>query len=169
MARIAERVKESLQPLIDREEIKVTHNKLWVEVEIKSSILFSSGSAELEPEAYTPLKKLAKILYKLPNHIDVEGHTDDLPIRTPVYPSNWELSASRAASVVHLFTKQGIPAENLAAIGFGEFRPVASNDTISGRRKNRRVKVLILADKNARRAAAIDNTTLQDNNAVPTE
>ena len=159
MARIARRVENSLRPLIDREEIKVTYNKLWVEVEIKSSILYSSGSAELELEAYDPLKKLASVLHKLPNYIDVEGHTDDLPIKNAIYPSNWELSASRAASVVHLFTKEGIPAEHLSAIGFGEFRPVASNDTVEGRRQNRRVKVVILADKNSRRAATIDGAS----------
>lgn len=159
MASIANRVADSLRPLIDRNEIKVSHNKLWVEVEIKSSILYSSGSAELEIEAYTPLKKLANVIKGLPNHIDVEGHTDNLPIKTSTYPSNWELSASRAASVVHLFTQQGIPPERLAAIGFGQFRPVASNNTIKGRRQNRRVKVVILADKNSRRAAAIENTS----------
>jgi len=158
MASIASRVEESLRPLIDKNLIKVTHNKLWVEIEIKSSVLYSSASAELEIEAYTPLKKLANVLKVLPNHIDVEGHTDNLAIKTPVYPSNWELSASRAASVVHLFTQQGISPTRLAAIGFGEFRPVASNDSVLGRRQNRRVKVVVLADKNSRRAAAIENT-----------
>lgn len=158
MATIANKVAASLKPLIDRDEIKVTHNKLWVEVEIKSSILYSSGSAELEIEAYTPLKKLAAVVKDLPNYVDVEGHTDNLPIKTSVYPSNWELSAARAASVVHLFTKQGISPKRLSAIGYGEFRPVAANNSVEGRRQNRRVKVVILADKNARRAAAIENT-----------
>ena len=157
MANIAKQVRQNLQPLIDKDFIKVTHNKLWVEVEINTSILFSSGSAELEVEAYTPLKKLADVLKALPNHIDVEGHTDDLPISNRVYPSNWELSASRAASVVHLFTKQGIKPERLAAIGFGEFQPIAENSSVIGRRENRRVKVVILADKNARRVSVIDN------------
>lgn len=157
MARIANRVTASLQPLINRDEIKVTYNKLWVEVEIRSSILYSSGSAELEIEAYEPLKKLARVIKDLPNFVDVEGHTDNLPIKTSRYPSNWELSASRAASVVHLFAQQGVAPERLSAIGLGQFRPVASNNTVEGRRKNRRVKVVILADKNARRAAAIES------------
>ena len=156
MASIAKQVKQSLKPLIDKDLIKVTHNKLWVEVEINTAILFSSGSAELEVEAYRPLQKLAQVIKSLPNHIDVEGHTDDLPISNQVYPSNWELSAARAASVVHLFTKQGVDPERLAAIGFGEFQPVAKNDSVLGRRQNRRVKVVILADKNARRMSVID-------------
>lgn len=164
MALIARKVENSLRPLIDKNLIKVTHNKLWVEIEIKSSILYSSASAELEIEAYAPLKKLAKVLKELPNHIDVEGHTDNLAIKTSLYPSNWELSAARAASVVHLFTQQGIAPTRLAAIGYGEFRPVAGNDTVKGRRKNRRVKVVILADKNSRRAAAIESAVPEESN-----
>ena len=159
MANIAKQVSKNLKPLIDKDLIKVTHNKLWVEVEINTSILFSVGSAELEVEAYTPLQKLAEVLKGLPNHIDVEGHTDDLPISNKIYPSNWELSASRAASVVHLFTKQGVAPNRLAAIGFGEFQPVTDNYSVLGRRQNRRVKVVILADKNARRMTVIDNAT----------
>ncbi len=158
MARIADRVRASLSPLIDKDFIKVTHTKLWVEIEINTSILYSSGSSELEIEAFTPLKKLATVLKDLPNHIDVEGHTDNLPIKTAKYPSNWELSASRAASVVHLFAKQGIPPQRLAAIGFGQFRPIGDNKTLKGRRQNRRVKVVILADKNSRRVAQIEKS-----------
>jgi len=164
MARIADRVRASLGPLIDKNFIKVTHTKLWVEIEINTSILYSSGSAELEIEAYTPLKKLATVLQKLPNHIDVEGYTDNLPINTPIYPSNWELSASRAASVVHLFSKQGVSPDRLAAIGYGQFRPIGNNNTLKGRRQNRRVKVVILADKNSRRAAEIEKT--KDTNSL---
>lgn len=165
MANIAQQVRQNLKPLIDKDFIKVTHNKLWVEVEINTSILFSSASAELEIEANEPLKKLADVLKALPNHIDVEGHTDNLPISNRIYPSNWELSAARAASVVHLFTQQGIAPERLAAIGFGEFQPVSDNDTVEGRRSNRRVKVVILADKNARRVSVIENASDDAGNA----
>jgi len=156
MARIADKVRASLKTLMDKNLIKVRHNQLWVEIEINASVLYSSASAELEIEAYSPLKKLAVVLKTLPNHIDVEGHTDNLPINNIIYPSNWELSASRAASVVHLFAKQGISPNRLAAIGFGQFRPIASNNSLTGRRKNRRVKVVILADKNSRRVAEIE-------------
>jgi len=156
MAKIAEDVQVSLKPLIDKDLIKVTKNNLWVEVEINTSILFSSGSADLEVEGTVPLNKLALVLSSLPNHVDVEGHTDNLPIKTPVFPSNWELSASRAASVVHLFTKQGVAPERLSAIGYGEFRPVGDNNSVDSRRQNRRVKIVILADKNARRMTEIE-------------
>ena len=153
MQEIAERVQDAMQPLIDKGLISIDHNKLWVEVEMNTSILFDSGSSELENDGTPPLIELSKILRTLPNHIDVEGHTDNLPISTSVFPSNWELSAARAASVVHLFSKNGVVPDRLAAIGFGEFRPKMTNSSLLGRRTNRRVVVVILADKHARRMA----------------
>ncbi|HEB97921.1 MAG TPA: flagellar motor protein MotD, partial [Thiotrichales bacterium] len=104
-ARIARQLQQSLKPLLDRNLIKIKHDKLWVEVELNNRILFASGEAELQPSAYPVLRQLARELKDLPNHIDVEGHTDNLPIRNEVFRSNWELSAARAASVVHLLTR----------------------------------------------------------------
>lgn len=156
MKQIAETVAKSVQPLIDKDLIKITQHKLWVEIEMNSKILFSSADSELEEEAYPALKSLAQVLKKLPNSIDVEGHTDNLPINNELFPSNWELSAARAASVVHLFTSYGVNPKRLSSIGYAEYRPIADNSTPEGRVKNRRVKVVILADKNARRIVEID-------------
>ena len=161
MKQIAETVSKSVQPLIDKGLIKVSQHKLWVEIEMNSKILFSSADSELEEEAFPALEALANILKTLPNSIDVEGHTDNLPINNEIFRSNWELSASRAASVVHLFTRYGVNPERLSSIGYAEFRPVASNDTADGRLRNRRVKVVILADKNARRIVEIDRDLSQ--------
>lgn len=158
LIQIANRIKRNLQPLIDKHYIKVTSNKLWVEVAINTSILFSSGSAELEPEADGPLKKLAAMLAGLPNYIDVEGYTDNIPINNDVYRSNWELSAARAARVVEMFIKTGVNPQHLAVIGYGQYRPIADNNTVEGRRQNRRVAIVILADKNARRMQEIEQT-----------
>lgn len=108
MKQIAETVSKSVQPLIDKGLIKVTQHKLWVEIEMNSKILFSSADSELEEEAFPALKSLAQVLKKLPNSVDVEGHTDNLPINNELFPSNWELSAARAASVVHLFSRYGV-------------------------------------------------------------
>ena len=158
MQRIATQIEHALKPLIDKRLIHVHRDKLWVEVEINNKILFPSGSAELEPEAAPALNKLATVLDQFPNHIDVEGFTDDLPINTRVYPSNWELSAARAASVVHLFMNAGVAPKRMAAIGYGQYRPLASNDTEAGRAQNRRVVVVILAKqgKDARRLLEIE-------------
>lgn len=156
MQRIAQDVKQAMQPLIEQGLINIKQDKLWVTVEMNTSILFPSGSADLADEAHPVLKDLSAVLNKLPNHIDVEGYTDNLPINNEVFPSNWELSAARAASVVHLFTKHSVAPDRLAAIGYGEFRPVANNQTNEGRSKNRRVAVVILANKNARRMLEIE-------------
>ncbi len=156
MQQIAKTVSKSVQPLIDQGLIKVTKHDLWVEIEMNSKILFSSADSELEDEAFPALKALAEVLKKLPNSIDVEGHTDNVPIQNELFPSNWELSASRAASVVHLFTRYGVNPKRLSSIGYAEFRPVASNTTAEGRLRNRRVKIVVLADKNARRIVEID-------------
>lgn len=161
MKQIAETVSKSVQPLIDKGLIKVTRNKLWVEIEMNSKILFSSADSELEEEAFPALKALAGVLKKLPNSVDVEGHTDNVPINNELFPSNWELSAARAASVVHLFTQYGVDPRRLSSIGYAQYRPIASNSTAAGRLRNRRVKIVILADKNARRIAEIDRDTSQ--------
>ena len=156
MKQIEQKVNKSVQPLIDKGLIKVTKHDLWVEIEMNSKILFSSADSELEDEAFPALKALAGVLKTLPNSIDVEGHTDNVPINNELFPSNWELSASRAASVVHLFTNYGVDPTRLSSIGYAEFRPIANNSTSEGRLRNRRVKIVILADKNARRIVEID-------------
>ena len=159
MKQISETVSKSVKPLIDQGLIKVSQNKLWVEIEMNTSILFSSADSELEEEAFPALKALAGVIQKLPNSIDVEGHTDDVPINNNQFPSNWELSAARAASVVHLFTRYGVDPRRLSSIGYAEFRPASSNATAQGRLKNRRVKIVILADKNSRRIAEIERNS----------
>lgn len=156
MLGIAASVKDSLKPLINQGLVNVTHNKLWVEVELNNSLLFDIGSADLESESQEVIRKLAKVIAPLPNQIDVEGHTDNIPIKNEIYPTNWELSASRSASLVRAFSRMGITPNRLTAIGYGEFRPKENNNTSQGRQKNRRVAVVILADKNARRMTAIE-------------
>jgi chemotaxis protein MotB len=116
-----------------------------VEVEIRTDILFPSGVATLSPQAQQVLRQLAETLEPFPNPIRVEGHTDDRPINTAAFPSNWELSAARAASVVHLFTQAGMDPRRLAVIGLGQYRPAQSNETEQGRNINRRVLLVILS------------------------
>jgi chemotaxis protein MotB len=119
---------------------------MWLEIEINADILFPSGAGEFAPAAEPVLDKLAEVLKPFPNPIRVEGHTDDRPIRTAAFPSNWELSAARAASVVHQFMRQGVDPLRLEIVGFGEFHPRQGNDTTEGRNANRRVVVLVLEE-----------------------
>jgi chemotaxis protein MotB len=144
LVRMEREVQDAMQALIDAKLVTVRRESLWLEVEINTDILFPSGSGGFVPEALPVLDKLADVLKPFPNAIRVEGHTDDRPIRTAAFPSNWELSASRAASVVHEFTKTGIDPLRLEIVGFGEFHPRAPNDSPAGRNANRRVSILIL-------------------------
>jgi len=156
MLDIANKVKDVLKPLIKKGLVNVNHNKLWVEVELNNRLLFDIGSADLEDESSAVINQISKLLAPLPNQIDVEGHTDNVPIKNEIYPTNWELSASRSASLVRALIRRGVTPNRLTAIGYGEFRPKASNSTSQGRQKNRRVAIVILADKNARRMVAIE-------------
>ncbi len=145
LARIAADLEQALEPLIQRDLVVVRRSELWLEVQINSDILFPTGSATLDAEARQTVAKLAEVLAPVPNRIRIEGHTDDRPINTYQFPSNWELSAARAASVVHLFAGDGIAPERLSMIGYGQFRPVADNASDEGRNANRRVLLIILA------------------------
>ena len=134
----------AMQELIDQDMIRVQRAPSWVEVEIKTDILFPSGSAAIEPSAVQVMERLAAILAERPYPIRVEGHTDNRPIRTSQFPSNWELSAARAARIVRLFAERGIAGSRLVVAGMGENQPVAENDTAEGRNRNRRVALVIL-------------------------
>lgn len=151
VTQIAEEMEKALAALIDQDLVNVRRNKFWMEVEIKTSLLFPSGSAQIASSATTTLSKVAVILNRYPNPIHVEGFTDNKPIRTLAFPSNWELSAARAASVVRLFSSSGIKPERMVAIGYGEHQPVADNATPEGRNTNRRVVLVVLADPDAHR------------------
>lgn len=150
MTKMAKELEQALAQLIEKDLVNVRRNKFSMEVEIKTSILFPSGSAKIAPSAISTLEKVAVILSRYENPIHVEGFTDNKAIRTLAFPSNWELSAARAASVVHLFSSSGIQPERMAAIGYGEYQPIADNGTPEGRNANRRVVLVVLADPSAR-------------------
>lgn len=147
---LADSIEAAMAELMDQGLIQVRRDSRWIEVEINTSILFPSGSAQLSVEAEPVLRELAARLQPLRNIIHVEGFTDNVPISNFEFISNWELSAARAASVVHLFTRLGIDPQRMAAVGYGEYRPVASNDTAEGRARNRRVVLVIMSGADAR-------------------
>ena len=155
MKTVTDQLQETMAPLIDDDLVRVGQEQGWVEVEINSSALFASGSARIAPAAIDVLAEVADILRGVPNPIRVEGFTDNVPINTVNFPSNWELSAARAASVVHLFMKYGVPPERMVALGYGEYRPIAKNDTEQGRNKNRRVVIVIATGEQAKRDIAL--------------
>lgn len=150
LAQISHEIEQAMGEMIDKGLISVRRSQHWVEVEINTSILFPSGSATLSRAALPTLEKLSGILKRFPNAIHVEGFTDNVPINNVIFPSNWELSAGRAASVVHLFTEAGLEPQRLVAIGYGEYRPTADNDSPEGRAKNRRVVLVIQSTADTR-------------------
>ena len=146
---VARDVEAAMAEMIRDELIIVRRKGLWVEVEIRTDILFPSGVATLSQPANEVLRQLAATLKPFPNPIRVEGHTDNLPIKTRAFRSNWELSSARAATVVHLLMESGVDPSRLAVIGLGEYRPAQSNDTPAGRNANRRVLLVILGTESA--------------------
>jgi chemotaxis protein MotB len=115
-----------------------------ISISVPDHILFDSGTAMLRPDALPFLQALAEVLVELDRPVKVEGHTDNVPIRTAQFPSNWELSAARAVVVVRVLTElYGVPPAHAAAIGYADSRPVADNSTGEGRAKNRRVEIVV--------------------------
>lgn len=117
-------------------------------ISFNNAILFESGSADIKKENQETLLEVAKLIKTLDNYIRIEGHTDNVPMHSDIFPSNWELSTARAASVVRLFVKEcKILPDKLVAVGYGEYRPIADNSTVKGREKNRRIDIIVLSEK----------------------
>lgn len=145
MKGMAKNILHALEPLIKDGQVRVTQNSLGITVEINASVLFSPGQARLAENSVLSLQAVANVIKGHEHEINVEGHTDNLPINTENFPSNWELSSARASSVIRLFIEKGVEAHRLTAIGYGENRPIESNETFEGRKRNRRVTVMILS------------------------
>ncbi|EKT4521114.1 flagellar motor protein MotD [Pseudomonas putida] len=149
---IADDVREAFGDLIKSDQMTVRGNELWVEIELNSSLLFGSGDAMPSDMAFNLIEKVANILKPFANPVHVEGFTDNLPIRTAQFPTNWELSSARAASIVRLLAMNGVNPARMASVGYGEYQPVASNDTAEGRARNRRVVLVISRNLEVRRS-----------------
>jgi len=145
MTGIARDLLAAMAPLIDQGKVRVTQTDRGVSVEINASVLFAPAEAKLSQQSEKTLRAVAEVLTKVDNSIQVEGHTDNMRINNPIFPSNWELSAVRASSVVRLFIDAGINEKRLLAVGHGANQPVDSNDTAEGRLRNRRVQLMILS------------------------
>jgi chemotaxis protein MotB len=126
-----------------KEQVEITREAQQIRLEVKDSFLFESGSADLKPQATVILEGLIGLLQRHAGGIAVEGHTDDKPIATARYPSNWELSAARASAVARYLSTHGIAPQRVQAVGYADTRPRSSNDSTEGRARNRRVTLVI--------------------------
>jgi len=145
--------KEELEKMMKEQhmkgEVNMTKEGLYLTLEEQQgSAYFESGKADITEQGRSVLEKIAPILAKLSNDVIIEGHTDNIPIHNPQFDTNWELSTARATNVVkYLVNIDKLPPSRLAAIGYGEFKSIAPNDTLENRNKNRRVVFFIKNDK----------------------
>jgi len=134
-----------LQSMIDGGKLTVNIDAGRIVINLPNNVLFKTGSANLNPEGQEALTQIGGVLKQFSDRrFQIEGHSDNVPIKSSRFPSNWELSTTRALSVVHLLTEMGVNPENISAAGFGEFRPRADNETEDGRKLNRRIEIVML-------------------------
>jgi chemotaxis protein MotB len=151
---------ENLEMLSDRfnlkDKIELLFSQEGLVMRLSEHTLFESGQASISPQALELLEKIGVIVAQTTYLIRIEGHTDDIPIHTAMFPSNWELSTARAVNVLRYFIEHHhIDSQRLSAEGFGEFRPMVANDTVENRAKNRRVEVIFIRPDP-------DNTTIEE-------
>lgn len=145
MNNLAGGLKRVLLPLIKQHQVDITTTKRGVVIDIRASSLFRTGEADIQPGALGVLRKVAAQLNNEKLPIEVEGYTDDIPIKTAQFPSNWELSSARASSVVRMMIDNGVSSERLAAVGLASNHPLVPNDSPENRDRNRRVSITIMA------------------------
>ncbi|MBV8049204.1 MAG: flagellar motor protein MotD [Paludibacterium sp.] len=146
LGKLAADMRRILEPLVKGGQVKISQNPKGIEIEIKDSALFQTGQAQPSDNSVQVLTQVATLLTRVDNSVSVEGFTDNVPIKTANFPSNWELSAARAGSVVRLFQENGVAPDRLVAVGRAENMPVASNDASDGRARNRRVSITVLTN-----------------------
>lgn len=140
-----EKIKDALKDLEKNKKLSFVFDENMLTIRISESVLFLAGSDELIDEAHPVLDEVISILKTMPQNVRIEGHTDNIPINTPRFPSNWDLSSARSIAILKYFIKEhGFDPAKLSALGYGEYRPIDTNDTPSGRLKNRRVDILVL-------------------------
>lgn len=144
-----EEIKDKAKEIAEKEEVqKIAQIKISeerIKIMLRNPVMYDPGEAELKPAAFPVLHEIAGLIRDIPNTIIVEGHTDNRPIHTEQFRSNWELSAARAFSVVNYFVKkENLPPQRLSAVGYGEHRPLYPNDTEEHRAANRRIEINIV-------------------------
>ena len=139
-------LESALAGLIAEGDVSLSGNEQWIDIALNANILFESGRAETSEEAERVFSDVASVLAPFENAVAVSGYTDNVPISNALYKNNWELSSARSVAVVSILAFQGVSPERLSAVGYGEYRPIADNQTPEGRAKNRRVVLRVAKD-----------------------
>lgn len=147
--KVYQRIQEALAEAGDwGDKVTVSVEKRGIVIRVAETVIFDTGKADIRPEALEILKKVGGILADLNNQVRVEGHTDNVPINTARYPSNWELSTDRASVIIRYFIDiSGMEPTLLSAAGYAHYKPIDTNDTPEGKAKNRRVDIVILNEQ----------------------
>lgn len=146
------RLVADLDGLFDAGAVEIAGERLWIAIEIRSALLFEPGDVIPAIEADPLISRIAEQIRGLANPIHVEGYTDNTPVATERYPSNWELSSARAAAVVRMLEINGVDPSRMAAVGFGQYKPAYSNRTEQGQQLNRRIVIVISRDEAVRQS-----------------
>ena len=163
-----EKIMKELNNYIEKnnlsDRVDVENKKKGLVVSLTGEILYEEGKAEIQNEGSEVLSKISELLKDVPNDIMIEGHTDNVPIETAEFPSNWELSTARAVNVIKFLSEEkGFNPARLSAAGYADHRPVADNDTAEGRAENRRIEVIVL---NSQYKRNVDSEAEGNNNQV---
>ena len=150
MRQLATAIDERLQALVRDGQVQVTRGARGIAIEINAAVLFDPAHAELKPDSFVALRSLAEVLQGFVEPLQIEGHSDDVPIATREFKSNWELSAARAASVGRFLIDQGVAPARIGIAGYAEFRPLVGNANAQSRARNRRVTLVILSADDAK-------------------
>jgi chemotaxis protein MotB len=154
MKKVAGNLGEVLAPMVGQGQVNIVQTRRGVVLDISASALFKAGEAVLQPNSVVVLKQVASVLGKEDYPIEVEGHTDDIPIATAQFPSNWELSSARASSVVRMLIETGVQAKRLTAVGLASNQPLVPNSSPENRARNRRVTITIVSPDVERQGAS---------------
>lgn len=142
-ATLETQLKNRFSELVDNQQLFFKNTQYWLEIELKTTNFFASGSAEPNYAAETVFDEIGQSLQPFDNAIRIEGHTDDLPISTSAYPSNWELSAARSSTVIQLFSENGVAQQRMTAVGHGSYKSLVDNTSEANRALNRRIVIRV--------------------------
>jgi chemotaxis protein MotB len=160
------KLKEGIKDIDKDEKIRVENDARGLAIRLPDELVFESGKAEILPKFDQTLQKIAALLKEMPNHLQVEGHTDNIPIKTAAFPSNWELSTTRSVAILRSLIAASIDPMRLSAAGYGEFKPISTNDTPEGRAKNRRVEIIVLNPGREPAIPVIESSTIAENGSL---
>lgn len=154
MKKLASGLRQVMAPMIQQRLVNINQTKRGVVMDISESTLFNIGEANLQDRSLDVLRQVSTVLGREDMPVEVEGHTDDIPITTAQFPSNWELSSARASSVVRVLIENGMPAKRLTAVGLASNQPLAPNTSAENRARNRRVTITIVSPNLERETGA---------------